>query len=83
MIFEEMLREEKMEGKQEGSLEAKKEFILELLEELGDIPEKMRDEIESLREPEQLKALHKMAAKADSIGTFVEKAKIYLRSEEK
>lgn len=83
MIFEEMLREEKMEGKQEGSLEAKKEFILELLEELGDIPEKMRDEIESLREPEQLKALHKMAAKADSICEFAEKAEIYFRSEEK
>ncbi len=67
----------------EGSLGAKKEFILELLEELGDIPAELRDEIESLREPEQLKTLHKMAAKADSIGTFVENAKIYLRSEEK
>ena len=35
MIFEEMLREEK----QEGRLEATRENVLELLEDLGEIPE--------------------------------------------
>lgn len=94
MIFEEMLREEKQEGRlegrlegiqegiQEGKLEANKELILELLEELGEIPQKLRDRIESLEDLEQLKLLHKMAAKADSIPAFMKQAESYLHSEE-
>ena len=78
MIFEEMLREEKQEGK----LEAKKESILELLEELGTIPQELQDRIESLEDLEQLKLLHKMAAKTDSIPAFMEQAEPYLRLEE-
>ena len=35
MIFEEMLRQEKQEGMQEGRLEATRENVLELLEDLG------------------------------------------------
>ena len=94
MIFEEMLREEKQEGRlegrlegiqegiQEGKLEANKELILELLEELGEIPQALRDRIESLEDLEQLKILFKMAAKADSIPAFMEQAETYLHSEE-
>ena len=78
MIFEEMLREEKQEGK----LEAKKESILELLEELGDVPQELQDRIESLEDLEQLRTLFKMAAKADSIPAFMEQAEPYLHSEE-
>ena len=90
MIFEEMLREEKQEGRLEGrlegihagKLEAKRESVLELLEELGDIPQALQDRIESLEDLEQLKILFKMAAKADSIPSFMEQAEPYLHSEE-
>ena len=90
MIFEEMLREEKQEGRlegrlegiQEGKLEAKKESVLELLEELGDIPQKLQDRIEGLEDLEQLKILFKMAAKADSIPSFMEQAERYLHFDE-
>ncbi len=82
MIFEEMLREEKQEGRLEGRLEANKELILELLEELGEIPQALQDRIESLEDLEQLKLLHKMAAKADSIPAFMEQAELYFHSEE-
>ena len=82
MIFEEMLREEKQEGRLEGWLEAKKESILELLEELGDVPQELQDRIESLEDLEQLKILFKMAAKADSIPAFMEQAEPYLHSKE-
>ena len=90
MIFEEMLREEKQEGRLEGrlegihagKLEAKRESVLELLEELGDVPQALQDRIESLEDLEQLKILFKMAAKADSIPSFMEQAEPYLHSEE-
>ena len=90
MIFEEMLREEKQEGRLEGrlegihagKLEAKRESVLELLEELGEIPQALQDRIESLEDLEQLKILFKMAAKADSIPSFMEQAEPYLHSEE-
>ena len=90
MIFEEMLREEKQEGRLEGrlegihagKLEAKRESVLELLEELGEIPQALQDRIESLEDLEQLKILFKMAAKADSIPAFMEQAEPYLHSKE-
>ena len=90
MIFEEMLREEKQEGRLEGrlegihagKLEAKRESVLELLEELGEIPQALQDRIESLEDLEQLKILFKMAAKAASIPSFMEQAEPYLHSEE-
>ena len=74
MIFEEMLRDEKLEAKQED--------ILELLEDLGEIPKELQDKIESLEDLGKLKVLHKMAARADSIGVFEQEAEAYLRSEE-
>ena len=41
-----MLQEEKMEGKLEGKIEVRREDIMELLEELGDVPENLQNEIE-------------------------------------
>ena len=55
---------------------------MELLEELGDVPQKLQDRIESLEDLEQLKILFKMAAKADSIPAFMEQAEPYLHSKE-
>lgn len=77
MIFEEMLREEK----QEGRLETARSDVLELLEELGEIPDRLRDRIKVLEDPEQLKFLLKLAAKADSMQEFEARAEQYLHAE--
>ena len=65
---------------QEGRLEATRENILELLEDLGKIPEDLQTKLEDLT---KLKALHKIAAKADSLCAFEEKAEIYFNSKDK
>lgn len=83
MIFEEMLREEKQEGREEGRLEATQESVLELLEELGEIPCELQKKIQNLESIEVLKALHKLAARADSLHTFEEKAEVYFNSQDK
>lgn len=91
MIFEEMLREEKQEGRQEGLLEgriegrieATREGIFELLEDLREVPDKLRDRMEALEELGDLKFLFKLAAKADSIENFVKDAENYLQTKEK
>ena len=83
MIFEEMLREEKQEGRLEGRLEAKREDILELLEDLGTIPDELRDRIAGIENLEDLKILFKIAARADSFHTFEEKMEERLHSKEK
>ena len=83
MIFEEMLREEKQEGRLEGRLEAKREDILELLEDLGTIPDELRNRIARVENLEDLKVLHKIAARADSFHTFEEKMEEHLHSKEK
>ncbi|MFQ6809620.1 MAG: Rpn family recombination-promoting nuclease/putative transposase [Blautia sp.] len=87
MIFEEMLREEKQEGRQEGLLEGRieaiREGIFELLEDLGEVPDKLRDRMEALEELGDLKFLFKLAVKADSIQNFVKDAENYLQTKEK
>ena len=82
MIFEEMLREEKQEGRQEGRIEATQEAILELLEDLGELPNEIRDRIVRLEKLEDLKALHKIAARTDSLQAFVEDMEKYLEAKE-
>ena len=79
MIFEEMLREEK----QEGRLEATRENILELLEDLGKIPEDLQTKLEDLEDLIKLKSLLKIAAKAESLRAFEEKAEIYFNPKDK
>ena len=83
MIFEEMLREEKQEGREEGRLEATQEAVLELLEESGEIPCELQEKIRNLENLETLKVLLKLAARADSLHTFEEKAEEYFNSEDK
>ena len=80
MTLEELLKDEKQEGRMEGRLEATRENILELLEELGPVPDQLRDQLEELEELEALKALHKMSARADSIQAFKKAAEKYLQS---
>ena len=78
MIFEEMLREEK----QEGRLEARQEAVFDLLEDLGEIPVELRDRIQNLEDIGKLKILIKIAAKTDSIADFANEAEPYLISED-
>ena len=74
MTLEELLKDEK----QEGRLEATRENILELLEELGPVPDQLRDRLEELEELGDLRALLKLAAKADSLDVFEKEAGKYL-----
>ena len=75
MTLEELLKDEK----QEGRLEATRENILELLEELGPVPDQLRDRLEELEELRDLRALLKLAAKADSLDVFEKEAGKYLQ----
>ena len=75
MTLEELLKDEK----QEGRLEATRENILELLEELGPVPDQLRDRLEELEELGDLRALLKLAAKADSLDVFEKEAGKYLQ----
>lgn len=71
MIFEEMMRDERKEGR----LEKGREFILELLEDLGEVPEEFRDSLAKETDEAYLKAIHKAAAKSESIKEFQNKAR--------
>lgn len=53
-------------------LKAKAENILELLEDLGEIPESTKDKIMKETDFDTLKKWHKLAAKAESIAAFEE-----------
>ncbi len=67
-------REEgKMEGRIEGRIEGKIEDILELLEELGDIPEELRDVVRRQTDLAVLGHWLKLAARAGSMEEFREK----------
>lgn len=67
MLFEELLRNERKEGRIEGKIE----YILELLDDMGTLPEGLREKIETESDVATLNAWHKIAAKAGSIEQFV------------
>ena len=77
MLLEELLRDEKSQAR----IEAVKEDIFLLLEELGEIPEELRDEVEQLNNSELLKILVKKSAKTDSIEAFALEMKALIESE--
>lgn len=66
MIFEEMLRDERAEGKAEG----KAESILKLLEDIGNVSKNLQDKILQEKNLEVLDRWVRLAAKADSIEQF-------------
>lgn len=65
-------REAREEGLAEGKQEGKQQFILDLLEELGDIPETIREKICCESDADTLSKWHKLAAKVDSLIEFEE-----------
>lgn len=72
MLFEELLRNERKEGKAEGKVDA----IIELLEDLGSIPEALKTQLEGEMDLNTLSTWLKMAAKAESIDQFVKEIQI-------
>ena len=69
MIFEEMLRDERAEGKAEAVLE----MLLELMNDLGEIPDELRNRITSEKDLETLKKWHRLAARSESLDEFLKK----------
>ena len=82
MIFEEMMEEERRVGRIEGELEAKRDSIYELLEDVGVISDRLQGEINALRDVGKLKELLKLAAKSASIEVFEREAKRILSTSE-
>ena len=68
MLFEELLRNERKEGKAEG----KAESILELLAEAGNVPAEVSKRIYTEGDAEKLRCWLKLAARAESVEQFVE-----------
>lgn len=62
--------EGRTEGRAEGILETKIADILELLEDIGEIPQPLRERINSQTDIEVLKKWFKIAVKSDSIKEF-------------
>ena len=82
MIFEEMMKEERRVGRIEGELEAKRDSIYELLEDVGVISDRLQREINALSDVGKLKELLKLAAKSASIEVFEREAKRILSTSE-
>lgn len=58
--------------KDEGRQEGRAEFVIELLEELGEVPENLKNRIMRENDSEVLRRWHKLAAKAESMDKFLE-----------
>ena len=56
--------------REEGNVEGRIESIFELLEEIGSVPDDVRVRLEAISDIDELKRLHKIAAKAVSIAEF-------------
>lgn len=67
MLFEELLKDERAEGRAEGRADS----ILTLLEDIGEIPEELREKIMNEKNTEILDKWVKLAAKAESIDQFL------------
>lgn len=73
MIFEEMLRDERAEGRVEGRTEESKETLLLYLKNLGTVSKALSDRIQSQQELEVLKRWTQIAFQSKSLEEFEEK----------
>ena len=73
MIFEEMLRDERAEGRAEGRTEESKETLLLYLKNLGTVSKALSDRIQSQQELEVLKRWTQIAFQSKSLEEFEEK----------
>lgn len=63
--------------RKDEAIDTRVEAILELLEEYGEIPEKVRERLGETRDIATLKKWHKLAAKVHSIAEFEAKADLW------
>ena len=63
---------EREKGKAEGLAEGKAISVIELLTELGEVPEALRAQVLAQTDPTILSAWLKKAARADSIAAFAD-----------
>ena len=82
MLLEELLRDEKRKAEKIGRLEEVKENIISLLEELGEIPNDLQKEIESIEDIAILKTIFKIAARTESLEAFESEMNWILASEQ-
>ena len=68
--------EGRTEGEAAGKIRGKAEDILELLEDLGEIPQELRETVLEQQDREILKAWLKLAARVETIGEFENKRKL-------
>lgn len=81
MVFEEMLRDERAEGREEGRAEGRtegrtedrKETLLLYLQNLGTVPKTLCERIEKEEEFEVLKRWTELAFQSKSLDEFEEK----------
>ena len=71
--YEKGLQEGIKEGREEGFTAGKADAILDLLEDIGTIPEEIREKICNEKDSKVLNGWLKQAAKAESIDEFVSK----------
>ena len=69
-MVEEGREEGRMEGRMVGLTEGISSTILDLLEDLGTVPESLREQIAAISDLEILRKLHKLAARAGSLEEF-------------
>ena len=78
MTFEEFLNEEKeeareegrLEGREEGRLEGRGQLVIEMLEEMGSVPEELQEKIRQEKDLNILKKWCRLAMKVENIGQF-------------
>lgn len=77
MLLEEKLREERAEGerigREIGQTQGACDMLLKMLEILGEIPEPVREKINSVSEQETLMEWAKIAVQSKSMEEFVKK----------
>ena len=71
--LEELMKDEMDAKKAEGKMEGNTEFVLDLLLDLGEVPEKLQAEIMGQKNPEILKQWIKYAARAETVEEFEQK----------
>ena len=70
MLLEEMMRNEKREGKLEGNIERKQEFLLTALESKFSVPSELKEKIMSETDIEKFALWFQLSLKAHSLEEF-------------
>ena len=70
MTLEEFLNEEKEEAREEGRLEGRGQLVIEMLEEMGSVPEELQEKIRQEKDLNILKKWCRLAMKVENVGQF-------------